>query len=484
VIDVNDYSIKLANSAAQIGPIIDNRTCYEMTHNSDKPCEGDEHPCPIKEIIKTRKPVVLEHVHRSDDGKQHIVEVYGYPIFDNEGEIVQIIEYNFDVTDKKNLEFQLQQSQKLEAVGTLTGGVAHDFNNLLTTILGYSQLDIMAKEEGDPDRESIEAIYEASVKASELVQQLLAFSRKQVMDIKVVNLNSLVTNISKMLKRLIGEDIEFDMLINDGIGNIKADPGQVEQIVMNLVVNARDAMPSGGNLYLESDSVELDEEYCKTHAQVTPGFYVLLSVTDTGMGMASEVKEKIFDPFYTTKELGQGTGLGLATVYGIVNQMKGHIYVYSELDRGTTFKIYFPEVHDEVDEIKKEKGVLLPGTETILVVDDEESILRLVKDTLQPLGYNILTASSAESALEMAEDSGTDIDLLLTDVIMRNMNGMELSGEMALLQPNTKVLFMSGYTDNVIVKKGIMKEGVNFIQKPIFPTMLTSRIRSVLGNGN
>ncbi|MBW2467184.1 MAG: HAMP domain-containing protein, partial [Deltaproteobacteria bacterium] len=280
--------------------------------------------------------------------------------------------------ERRLMEKQLRQAQKLEAIGTLAGGIAHDFNNILTTIIGYSQLLMLKKAEDDPEREKIETVFEAAEKATELVRQLLAFSRKQVMDIRVVNLNYIVTNVSKMLTRLIGENIAIKTTLNESIGNIKADPGQVEQVIVNLVVNARDAMPDGGELYLESDSVELDEEYCKTHANIVPGQYVVFSVTDTGVGIPPELRDKIFDPFFTTKKAGEGTGLGLATVYGIVTQMDGHIYVYSEVGHGTTFKIYFPEVAEKVDAKSKQKVSLTTGKETILVVDDETAILRLL----------------------------------------------------------------------------------------------------------
>lgn len=480
VINVSDYKIVMANSAAIGGGALNNQTCYQLTHDFDKPCHGEGHPCPVNEILITRKPVVLEHVHQGKSGNNHIVEIYGYPIFDADGEVVQIIEYVIDITEKKDLELQLQQSQKLEAIGTLTGGVAHDFNNLLTIIAGYSQLYLMDHKEDDPDRRPIKLIFEASEKAISLVRQLLAFSRKQVMELKVINVNLLISDLSKMLSRLIGEDIETKRFLNEKIGNIKADPGQIEQIVVNLVVNAKDAMPQGGTLYIESDSVQLDEEYCRTHPDVNPGSYVVLSVTDTGVGMPVEIKNRIFDPFFTTKTEGQGTGLGLATVYGIVKQMHGHIYVYSEPGSGTTFKLYFPEIRTEIEQVKKEKIRMPRGTETILVVDDERSILMLIEDTLQPLGYHVLTASSGNDALEILQDSAEKIDLLLTDVIMRGMNGRETADAIKVIQPDMKVLYMSGYTDNVIAQKGIVKKGINFIPKPILPFMLIGKIRDVL----
>jgi signal transduction histidine kinase len=480
VINVKDFTIRMANSAAQFELRGDKTTCYELTHHTDSPCEGVEHPCPVHEIIKTKKPVSVEHIHPVDEVTSHTIEIHGYPVFDETGEVSQVIEYNFDVSEKKNLEAQLRQAQRLESIGILTGGVAHDFNNLLTTIIGYSQLVLMKMPVESSEHDAVEAIYQAAYKASELTRQLLAFSRKQVMDIKVINLNELVNNITKILERLIGEDIEIKILLQDAIGNIKADPGQIEQVLVNLVVNAKDAMPKGGIIYLETDSVELDEEYCRTHADITPGLYIVLSVTDTGTGMTPEVKEKIFDPFFTTKKKDEGTGLGLATVYGIIKQLKGHIYVYSELENGTTFKIYFPESKEGVtEELLPQKGVMEPGSETILVVDDEKSIVRLIGDTLEPIGYTVLQVSDAEEAIKLGKDPRLKIDMLLTDVIMAKMNGKELANILAPLRPEMEILFMSGYTDNIIAQKGILTHGVNFIPKPIVPTILTNKIRSI-----
>lgn len=481
VVDVKDYTIKLANSAAGFGSLERGKTCHQLTHNSSTPCSGKEHPCTIKEILKTKKPVTFEHVHRPDDAAPKLIEIYGYPIFDEAGEVIEIIEYNIDVTEKRNLEAQLHQSQKLESIGVLTGGVAHDFNNLLTTILGYSQIIMMKHPEDEKDREYIHAIFEAAEKAASLTRQLLAFSRKQVMEIEVINLNDLVNNILKMLKRLIGEKIEIRTLLKAALGNIKADQGQIEQVLMNLIVNARDAMPAGGTVYVETDAVELDKEYCRAHAEVTPGSYILLSVTDTGTGIPPEIIENIFDPFFTTKKKGEGTGLGLATVYGIIKQLKGHIYVYSEVSCGTTFKIYFPEEQESVAApLIQQKNVLQPGTETILIVDDEKSILMLSRDTLQPSGYTVFTANFPKDAVEIAQRPGLAIDMLLTDVIMPDMNGRELAGVIESLQPGIKVLFMSGYTDNIIAQEGILEPGFNFIPKPLVPTLLTAKIRSIL----
>ncbi|MBI5556152.1 MAG: response regulator [Deltaproteobacteria bacterium] len=481
VIDAENYTIKLANSAASFGAFLPADTCYKLTHHADSPCRGAQHPCPIAEIKKTGKPVVVEHVHRQDNGREKIFEIYGYPIFGSNGQVSQVIEYNIDVTEKKSLEAQLLQAQKLETIGILTGGVAHDFNNLLTTIIGYSEIILMQVHEANPLYQKIKAIHDAGRRAAALTRQLLAFSRKQVMEMKVVNLNSLIANMLKMLGRLIGEHIEMESNLDKPVGNILADPGQVEQIIMNLAVNARDAMPDGGKLFFETYNVELDEKYCRTHAEIVPGSYVAFSVTDTGTGMTPEVKSHIFDPFFTTKERGKGTGLGLSTVYGIVKQMKGHIFVYSEVGCGTTFKIFFPEINEQCEAIEvKAVDALVGGTEKLLVVDDESSIRDLVRDTLEPLGYDVLLAGSGEQALELCKTLECKIDLLITDVIMPGMNGKKLAEALAGSHPETRVLFMSGYTDNIITHHGVLTPGCYFINKPLVPSMLTRKIREIL----
>ena len=483
VIDVKDYTVKMANSAANFGLLSSDSKCYQLTHKTDTPCGDPGHPCTIEEIKKTGKPVMLEHAHcLLGNGAKRMYEVYGYPVFDSNGEIIQVIEYNIDITDKKNLEDQLMQAQKLEAIGSLASGVAHDFNNLLTTILGYGELSLMKLSKDDPQREQVEAIYEAGKKASTLTRQLLAFSRKQMLEMRVINLNSLLENLTKMLNRMIGDDIEMIMMLDPSVGNIMADPGQVEQIVMNIVINARDAMPDGGTITIETQEVELDEDYCKTHAEVTPGTFIVLCITDTGKGMTPEVMEKIFDPFFTTKKKGAGTGLGLSTVYGIVKQHKGHIYVYSELGSGTIFKIYFRKIKKVAEESSTKKfPAMESGTETILVVDDEASIRKLVRDTLEPLGYKILEATNGEEALAYYRENRDTIDLLLTDVVMPKMTGKKLAELLLQEYPGLKILYMSGYTDNVIAHKGILDRGIHFLNKPLVPSILTKKIREVLG---
>jgi signal transduction histidine kinase/CheY-like chemotaxis protein len=418
------------------------------------------------------------------DGHRHTIFLSVYPEIGEDGSISGFDGHFVDITEKKMLEETLHQTQKLESLGLLAGGVAHDFNNILTTILGYSEITMMALSKDDPLRERIEAIYDAGGRAAALTRQLLAFSRKQVMEMKVINLNTSINDMAKMLGRLIGENIEMKLLTQSPVGNIKADPGQVEQIIMNLAVNARDAMRDGGSLFFETDSVELDEEYCLAHPEISPGSYVMLIVTDTGQGMTPEVREKIFDPFFTTKAKGEGTGLGLSTVYGIVKQHKGYIYVYSELGSGTTFKIYFPEEKSVTTEemAAKKPQAMQGGTETVLVVDDEPSILRLVADTLQPLGYHMLEAACGEDAVEIVINTDRKIDLLLTDVIMPGMSGKDLAEKVGALRPDMKVVFMSGYTDNVIVHQGVLEPGVLFINKPLLPSLLTRKIREILDN--
>jgi signal transduction histidine kinase/HAMP domain-containing protein len=483
IIDVKDYTVQLANSAAGFGAFPEGKKCYQLTHNADTPCGGPDHPCTIEAIKKTKRPVLMEHLHGLGKGDTTTYEVYGFPIFDDHGDVVQVIEYCIDITEKKYLEAQLRQSQKLEAIGSLAGGVAHDFNNILTAILGYSEIIMMAMAKDDPLWLHIEAIHTAGDRAAGLTRQLLAFSRKQVMELKVINLDAIINNMTTMLGRLIGERIEMKLLLRNPTANIKADPGQIEQIIMNLTLNARDAMPDGGSLILETDTIELDEEYSRSHAEVSPGSYVVFSITDTGHGMTPDVRDKIFDPFFTTKRPGKGTGLGLSTVYGIIKQLEGHIFVYSEPGRGTTFKIYFHEEKETVPEKitpVEQAQALSKGKETVLVVDDDPTIRKMVSDTLAPFGYQVVEADSGEKALEIYNASISTIDLLLTDVIMPGMNGRELFEKVQAIRPNMKVLFMSGYTDNVIAHQGVLEPGILFINKPLVPSLLTKKIREIL----
>jgi PAS domain S-box-containing protein len=384
---------------------------------------------------------------------------------------------------EREKEEQLRQSQKMEAVGKLAGGIAHDFNNLLTAINGYSDLTLRRLQDADPLRQNIEEIRKAGDRAAALTRQLLAFSRKQVLQPVVLDLNSIVSELERMLCRLIGEDIDLRTVLEPRLGSIKADPGQIEQVLMNLVVNARDAMPRGGKLTIETANLYLDEEYAGRHIAVTPGPYVMLAVSDTGTGMDEKVRARIFEPFFTTKEAGKGTGLGLSTVYGIVKQSGGNIWVYSELERGTTFKVYLPRVDEGAQEYRRsvEAGEALQGTELILLAEDDEIVRKLAGEVLRQYGYRVLEAANGGAALLICERQEEPIQLLVTDVVMPEMGGRELADRLRLLRPEMKVLFMSGYTDDAIVHQGVLDEGVNFIQKPFTPDALARKLREVLG---
>ncbi len=387
-----------------------------------------------------------------------------------------------DITERKTLEQQLRQSQKMEAVGQLAGGIAHDFNNLLTAITGYSELTMMRLQAEDPLLRNLEEIKKAGDRAAALTRQLLAFSRKQVLQPKVLDLNSVVSGLENMLRRLIGEDVDLRTVLKPELGSVKADPGQIEQVIMNLAVNARDAMPRGGKLTIETGNVFLDEEYARRHVAVSSGQYVMLAVSDTGTGMDEETQARIFEPFFTTKELGKGTGLGLSTVYGIVKQSGGSIWVYSEPGRGTTFKVYLPLVGEGGQEYRRRDEVeeAVRGTETVLLAEDEEVVLRLAREVLETYGYRVLEAANGGAALLICERHEEPIHLLITDVVMPEMSGRELADRLASLRPDMKVLYMSGYTDNAIVHQGVLDEEANFIQKPFAPRLLARKVREVL----
>jgi PAS domain S-box-containing protein len=387
-----------------------------------------------------------------------------------------------DVTGRKLLEEQFLQAQKMEAVGQLAGGIAHDLNNLLTAISGYGELAMAKLHAGDPLRHDIEEIRKAGGRAASLTRQLLAFSRKQILQPVVFNLNSVVSEMEKMLRRIIGEHIEMRIALEPGLGNVKADPGQIGQVLMNLAVNARDAMPKGGRLTIETRNVHLDEEYARRHIAVRPGPYVMLEVTDTGTGMDEQTQKRIFDPFFTTKEVGKGTGLGLSTVYGIVKQSGGNIWVFSEVGKGTAFKIYLPHVEESIPARKpgREPKEALEGSETILLAEDEEMLRTLVSRVLQGYGYQVLEAANGPAALRICEGHREPIHLLLTDAIMPGMSGRELAQRVALLRPETKVLYMSGYADDVISHHGILDADIPFLEKPFTPDVLARKVREVL----
>jgi len=379
------------------------------------------------------------------------------------------------------LQAQLQQSQKMEAIGLLAGGVAHDFNNLLTVISIQSQLSLHGLREGDPLKERLKDIELAADRAANLTRQLLAFSRRQILEMKVINPNFIFKDLGKMLGRVIGEDIELKTTLADDLGMVKVDPGQMEQVIVNLAVNAKDAMPRGGKLFVETANVELDEEHVRPLAGMIPGAYIVFSMTDTGIGIAKEVKEQIFDPFFTTKKMGKGTGLGLSTVHGIVKQSGGGIYVYSEPGKGTTFKIYLPRVFAPQEELKKVTIEERPqGTETILVVEDNRMVRGLIVNILKSKGYTVLDTEAGWEALGVCEREKGPIDLILTDVVMPHMSGPELIEWLRKVRADFKVLYMTGYTDETIVQHGILEKGVNLIHKPFTIEKLERKVREVL----
>ncbi|MFH1350016.1 MAG: PAS domain S-box protein [Pseudomonadota bacterium] len=391
-----------------------------------------------------------------------------------------------DITEQVRLEAQLAQAQKMEAIGTLTGGIAHDFNNLLTTILGNAELTLMDLAESTPLHGNIEEIRKAAQRAAALTRQLLAFSRKQVIQPEVLMLNEILKGTEKMLRRMIREDIEFLTVFEPELWKVLADPGQMEQVVMNLAVNARDAMPNGGKLTIETANVELDEVYFRDHGvENEPGPYVMLAVTDNGIGMDEETRSRIFEPFFTTKELGRGTGLGLSTVYGIVKQNRGYIWVYTEPGKGTTFKVYFPRTGVDATTIKEERSPVrsFKGSETILIVEDDDSLRTTTSRILKRYGYRVLAAQNGEEAMKISRGHEGPIHLALTDVVMLGMGGRELAERLRSERPEIMIIYMSGYTDNAIAHHGVLDKGVEFIQKPFTAEDLARKVREVMEEG-
>jgi signal transduction histidine kinase/HAMP domain-containing protein len=469
--------IVVSNAAAiKVGAVPGDR-CYSTWGQREAPC-----------------PWCLAPAAWDTDKKQHLEVEAGGLFWDAHWIPVSedlYMHFAFDVTERKRVEVekeklqaQLQQAMKMEAVGRLAGGVAHDFNNLLTVITGYSELLLQKIAKESPMHEEVEQIKQAGERAASLTKQLLAFSRKQIIEPKVLDLNLLMADLGKMLVRLIGENIDLKTVHGKGLGQIKVDPGQFEQVLINLAVNARDAMPDGGTLLIETANVDLDEEYCAQRPyQIHPGRFVRLAVSDTGCGMTEETSKHIFEPFFTTKATGEGTGLGLSMIYGAVKQSGGSIEAYSEVGKGTTIKIYLPRVEGEaVKPVKDDRPTVLPGgTERVLVVEDDDTVRNLCGRILERLGYKMMPARDGAEAIAVAQKYGDRIDLMLTDVVMPGMNGSELATQLVLHHPEMKVLFTSGYTDDAISRHGVLDEGVSFIGKPYTPLALARKVREVLG---
>ena len=442
----------------------------------------------IEKKIFVGPPATCELEILSKDGRRVALEINSRPVFEG-GEVIGVQGIARDVSERKHAlealrerDEQLRQSQKLEAVGKLAGGIAHDFNNLLTVITGYSELLLRTATKDSPEQRKLREIRKAAECASSLTRQLLAFSRKQVLQPKVIDLNVLVAQMGKMLRRMIGEDIELVTVMRPETGYINADPGQIEQVILNLLVNARDAMPHGGKVVIETTNVLLDQTYADARNVVVPGHYAMLAVSDNGVGMDEETQERIFEPFFTTKELGKGTGLGLSTVYGIVKQSGGYIWVYSEPGVGTTFKIYLPQVNQSGQQAQPAIEPLAPhkGEGTILLVEDEDMVRRLAKDILVKSGYEVLEASSGKEALSVSERHDGPIHLMVTDVVMPKMSGRELAERIKTSRPEMHVLYMSGYTDDAIVHHGVLDPGIAFLEKPFTPETLARKVQEAM----
>jgi PAS domain S-box-containing protein len=424
-------------------------------------------------------------VDRKKSGETFYVEKTIAPVRDGNGKITHFISCDRDLSERRKLEAELQQAQKMDAIGKLAGGVAHDFNNLLMVISAYAELALDALKAEHPLRNNVQEILAASRRAADLTRQLLAFGRKQMQALQLLDLNWVIEDISKMLPRLIGEDIQLVVAPGRNLGKVKADPVQIEQIIMNLAANARDAMPGGGKLTIETAGVVLDDDYLQRHSIVPPGDYVLMAVTDSGQGIPPEHINHIFEPFYTTKEEGKGTGLGLATVYGIVKQNSGFIWVYSEPGLGTTFKIYLPcmqAASGREQPLKTAEG-FQGGNETLLLVEDEAAVRRSEREFLTLCGYTVLEAENGKDALQVARGYLGPIHLMVSDVVMPQMGGAQLAGQLAAERPTMKALFVSGYAENTVLRHGVIDVKTHFLQKPFSLKALARKIREILGTG-
>ena len=480
VIDVKDHSVVLQNGAAKKYRVDGKDSCYAMIHGLEEPCNGDNIQGPISAVIETKAPVTIERICGEEIGKTRCYEVNAYPLLNEKNEVVQVIQYVIDITEKKALEVQLRQAKKLEALGHLAGGVAHDFNNLLTGIIGYAELTLNKLPVDSSLRRGVETILESGERGADLTGQLLTFSRQQALDFKIVSLAGVIDACSKIVRNKSGDDISLNMIVDGDLWNINADAGQINQLVMNLLVNACDAMPNGGVLTVTASNVVLNDGAGRSDGELLAGPYVKIIITDTGVGVSPDIRERMFDPFFTTK--GEyGIGLGLAIVYGVVKQHDGSIHIESEVGKGTRFTLLLPATEDATeDEVGMESAGLAQGDEVVLVVDSDLRILRVIEEVLQEHGYSVYSASSSEEALDKCAELNGEIDLLFTDVAMPGMNGKELADAIVQQYSSVKVLFMSGDQEQVLVNCKINKERDALVRKPVRVESILSSVRSVL----
>lgn len=480
-ISIHDSNGNILRANAALGRLLGvypddmiGKKCYHLFHEKENPIED----CPMAKSVQEKNTVNTEIF---EPFLNRWLSITCSPLF-RDKEAIGVIHVARDITGRKKLEDQLRHAQKMEVIGQLAGGIAHDFNNILNAIMGFGSLIEMNMKEDDPNRIHLKEILNAGERAVHLTQGLLAFSRKQVIDPKPLNLNEIIKGVEKFLMRIIGEDIELKTSLSDCGLTVMVDGSQMQQVLMNLATNARDAMPNGGDLIIEAKQVGLDVEFIKRHGYGEAGRYALLTVTDSGIGMDEKTRERIFEPFFTTKELGRGTGLGLAMVYGIIKQHDGFINVYSEPGKGTTFKIYLPLIKSEVEEKVSAMPAAYPegGTEIVLVAEDDRAVRKLTKDILERFGYKVIAAEDGEEAIKKFKENKKEIQLLLLDVIMPKKNGKEVYEEIRKINPGIKTIFLSGYTADLIHKKGILEEGLNFMLKPVSPKELLRKVREAL----
>jgi PAS domain S-box-containing protein len=437
----------------------------------------------FKNLIEHCQPFDFDSlIIRNKEGERIFLQCQGIPVFSAERQLLYYLLLFTDISGRKKLEEQYRQAQRLEAIGKLSGGLAHDFNNILTVIQGHCAKLTLNMDEDHPDYEHVRQIDISSKRAESLIQKLLAFSRQQLLQPKILDLNQMIQSMKSRMEQILGEKIQLILALENIHGNIKADPAQLEQVLINLILNARDAMPDGGKVIIETMNVILDGAYIKKRPMVRPGSYIMLAISDTGTGMNDKIKAHVFEPFFTTKEKGKGTGMGLATVYGTVKQSEGFVWLYSEAGKGTTIKIYLPQFDEQIEVVEKtpSSDQSLRGYETILVIDDEKEVRELVSEMLRFYGYTVLEAPNASNAFVIYEKYKDSIDLILTDIVMPQMSGIEFANKIRPVYPGNKFLFMSGYTDTVLAEQELLKDSVHFLQKPFNAVTLMKKIRTVL----